>query len=131
MQLSYHKDQVTEAAIHLPYSKSILNRLIILGANRQTLYESDAINDDIMAMCNAVESIENNQVMDAKEAGTVLRFALAKAANSPGFDNCILRSPILATRPIQPMIQLLQELGADIQIKDDKMWVKLSEKTIT
>jgi 3-phosphoshikimate 1-carboxyvinyltransferase len=124
MQLSYHKDQVTEESIHLPYSKSILNRLIILGRERQSLKGSESINDDITAMVNAVDSIENNQVINAGEAGTVLRFALAKAANSPGYNNYIQRSPVLATRPIHELIELLQELGADIQIRDKKIWVK-------
>jgi len=124
IKLSFDREHSNHGDIQLPYSKSTLNRLIIIGVNRYSAINKACINDDIQAMLDAVNSIKRNYPIDAKEAGTVLRFSLAKAANTPGYENSISGSPVLMKRPISPLIDALNALGADVSLQENLIHVK-------
>lgn len=99
--------------INLPASKSISNRALIirdLSGGRVRLENlSDA--DDTKILRAALES--QSAEVDLGEGGTTARFFLARTALNS--DNRILTgSQRLCERPIQPLTDALQKLGAKI-----------------
>jgi 3-phosphoshikimate 1-carboxyvinyltransferase len=127
-----------DVRVRVPASKSIANRELVLsaiadGRSRLDLGRLDP-GDDVKAMRQALASLghrvewdETCQVtvhgaetiphavgpVEAAEAGTVARFALALAALADGetrFDG----SERLRERPLAPLVQALRQLGATV-----------------
>jgi len=113
-----------EGEVSLPTSKSIANRLLVL---HYILGKSETIetsNQDILTMQKAIEAIRNNETIDAGEAGTVLRFSLALAAASPHYSGEIIGNARLFERPIDDLIVLLSDLGAEITKTQYSIFIK-------
>lgn len=104
-------------SINLPYSKSILNRLLILNPSIAVEeLNQELLNKDIEAMQLALCSLSKNEDIYIEEAGTVWRFMIALASVSPNYSGTIIAGAHLKTRPIEGLIKALQDLGADISI---------------
>lgn len=99
--------------IQLPASKSISNRALILNA--LSLSSDRVINlsdcEDTQVMIDAFNS--NSNQFDVKGAGTAMRFLTAFLAGMKG--EWILKgSKRMHERPIHPLVETLNGLGADI-----------------
>ena len=108
----HHPSGIIEAEIDLPSSKSISNRLLAL----RHLYSPSL---EITRLSNANDTylmqkaLSGADTIDVEDAGTVLRFMLAICACTPG-DHKIVGSRRLGERPITRLIEVLEDLGAEI-----------------
>lgn len=108
----YHPER---SVIELPYSKSIVNRLALLSYPQPLKIDAQLLNDDIRSMHDALEAIQQGEDLHIEEAGTVWRFCIALAAALPAYKGSITAGPQLIKRPIQPMIEILNALEAQIE----------------
>ncbi|TSA29283.1 MAG: 3-phosphoshikimate 1-carboxyvinyltransferase [Bacteroidetes bacterium] len=134
------KDQTISGSLLLPSSKSISNRLLIIQALSGTGFEIDNLSmaDDTVLMQSLLEKIDQDQsipdpgsripllraarsdndaglqILDAGNAGTVMRFLTALLAITPG--TWLLRgSDRMLQRPIGILVEALRTLGASIE----------------
>ncbi len=103
--------------VELPASKSISNRLLILNAviGNSLNLENVSLAEDTQVLIKALNFISTNNsgTIDVGHAGTDFRFLTALLAIKKG--NWILTgSERLKQRPIKPLVNALQNLGADI-----------------
>lgn len=113
-------DLESTVIVHLPGSKSIAARALICC---RTLGRRELRNlpdcDDTRELVAALEQFDagggSGQVYDLGTGATSLRFFLALAASSPGFDGVIDCTDALRQRPIRPLVDALRSLGADIE----------------
>lgn len=103
--------------IHLPVSKSIVNRLLLLqGFAGQPLFpQSEEDSDDIRAMRLVIESVRNNTgaAIDIGAAGTAMRFATVFLSMVEG-TRILKGSERMHGRPIGPLVEAIRQLGGDI-----------------
>jgi 3-phosphoshikimate 1-carboxyvinyltransferase len=107
------------ADIHLPSSKSISNRAIILqeivknqtGKSVTLNNLSDA--DDTRILQDSLSIIKGS--IDIKNAGTCLRFLTAFFAATEGREITITGSERMKERPIAPLVDALIQMGANIK----------------
>ena len=113
-----------EYFVNLPSSKSISNRLLIIrylaesNADIKNLSDSD----DTFILQSCLQTIANKDLgnknpvsFNCKNAGTSTRFLLALLATEQG-EWIIDADERMNKRPILPLVEALQELGADIKI---------------
>lgn len=131
---------LADARARVPASKSIANRELVLaalatGTSHLDLGPLDA-GDDVRAMCEAIARLGHRvdggggsgriavtgsggrpafaeATLDAKDAGTVARFATALAALGTGRAT-IDGSPRLRERPLAPLLTALRAIGAQV-----------------
>lgn len=100
---------------HLPLSKSIAARAIVLAALAGD--DTDPAEwpqcDDITVLCEAIKRREGE--IDLNASGTALRFLTAYYASRPGTDVVLTGSARLCERPVAPLVDALRSLGADIE----------------
>ena len=102
---------------HLPASKSISNRVLLLNALSETPQEiqnlSDCDDTNIM-----LQSLQTKQPeVDIKAAGTAMRFLTAYFAGKKGYW-MITGTERMKNRPIKILIDALNTLGANIEYLD-------------
>ncbi len=111
--------KAVRGSIHLPSSKSISNRMLILRAlarSRSPLHNlSDS--DDTRVLEKALE--ENSLVKDVGHAGTAMRFLTAYLAVSPG-TFVLTGSQPMKQRPLGPLVDALKQLGGRISYLGEK-----------
>jgi len=104
---------VTGKILKLPASKSISNRALILDAlsgGRSTV-SNLATARDTQLMKNLLAS--SDQMIDAMDAGTTMRFLTAYYAIS-GQNKIMTGTPRMKERPIGLLVDALRKIGADI-----------------
>lgn len=112
--------------ITLPPSKSIGARFLVATYFSGTL-PADPIfdeNDDLMILQEALLEVYSDEEpidygdsqIDVGASGTALRFVTAICASSPGADYVITGTQRLIERPMTPLINLLEDAGAGIEI---------------
>ncbi len=109
-----HKSQPDEAAvINLPGSKSESNRALLINAlcPQPGSLANLAPARDTAIMQKLLAQKESEY--DARDAGTVMRFMTAWLAIK-GRPATITGSPRMLERPIAPLVEALQQLGANI-----------------
>ncbi len=117
IRLNFNSDdkQQSQTSIQLPASKSISNRLSIIQALSQNELNiqnwSDA--EDSRLMREILSS--NSSEVDARMAGTVIRFLTAYFALQDGKEVVLKGAERMHQRPIAPLVEALKELGADIE----------------
>ena len=108
------EQDVVKQHIILPASKSISNRALLIRA----LAHSDAPLhnvsdcDDTKVMLAALQ--DNPEVVDIGAAGTAMRFLTAYYAIQEGETHILTGTQRMKERPIAPLVDALNELGADI-----------------
>jgi len=119
------KDKNFNSGIHLPSSKSISNRLLIIRAltheyfgieNLSTANDTKLMN----LLLNEISDIDaSNQIniLDAQDAGTVFRFLTALLSSVPG-NHLLTGSPRIQERPIGILVEALRKLGAEISYQN-------------
>jgi 3-phosphoshikimate 1-carboxyvinyltransferase len=118
--------QRIDCTVDLPLSKSIVNRLLILTrlAGGEAQFPLPADSADTLTMMQLLRQIGEKPagsregiVLDAGNAGTVMRFLTALLAVTPG-EWLLTGSPRMKQRPIGPLIGALQSLGAEISFPE-------------
>lgn len=109
-------EQMIDAAVTLPRSKSIANRALIMTALAGAPLPSldKAPSDDVRVMTEALASGARGTV-DIGPAGTAMRFLTAYYAALPGAEVTLTGSERMLHRPIAPLVDALRSLGARIE----------------
>lgn len=99
-----------EICLHLPGSKSISNRALIMAAlcREPSVLHNLLISDDTEACQQALEALHASKNIDCRDAGTVARFLLPICAALGGeyyFDG----SERMRERPLGPLLKILQQ----------------------
>lgn len=126
--LLYKKTQVKNLTIHLPTSKSISNRALILNAllpNKITIQNLSQA-DDTVLMQDALQN--NSSEINLQNAGTCMRFLTAYYACKPNTFITLLCHERMTQRPIQKLVDALVELGANIHYLQSKNFPPLHIK---
>jgi 3-phosphoshikimate 1-carboxyvinyltransferase len=102
-----------EAQIAITGSKSETNRLLLLQALfPNIILENTSNSDDSEVMQKALEG--NDEIVDIHHAGTAMRFLTAYFAVSEGREVVLTGSLRMQERPIQVLVEALEQLGAQI-----------------
>lgn len=109
------KNNILQGTIQLPGSKSHTNRLLaiqLLSRNRFCIEGiSESTDSRIMQL---VLELPESHITDVGDAGTAMRFLTACYSILPGH-RIITGSSRMKQRPIKPLVDALQQLGADIK----------------
>ncbi len=107
------KDRILKGEVKLEGSKSITNRVIIIKALCSDNFDikNYSTSEDSVTLFNLINSEE--KVLNAKDGGTTFRFMLAFLAVHEG-EVILTGSDRLIDRPIGPLVDALNMLGADI-----------------
>ncbi len=131
--------------VELPGSKSILNRVMIIStffkypfkiynssgcedlntmiANLRIIgYEFYSDDDSLIVVPSG--KIKSPSQLFIKDSGTGFRFLLARIASIKGLETTIDVSPQLRKRPIKPLINILKQMGAEIDDQNFPLFVK-------
>ena len=108
------KSEVTGNVSHLPSSKSLSNRALILNAlsNNQSVVSNLSSARDTRLMQSLVDSAD--QVINVMDAGTTMRFLTAYFAVT-GKPKILTGTDRMKQRPIGLLVDSLRTLGADIR----------------
>jgi 3-phosphoshikimate 1-carboxyvinyltransferase len=116
-----------DCRITLPLSKSIVNRLLIINSLSGSSAISGLVPDstDTVVMLELLTEISSKNFsqdsfaeINVGNAGTVMRFLTALLAVTPG-NWLITGTDRMQKRPIQPLTDALQSLGADLTFKSN------------
>ena len=106
--------------IQLPASKSISNRALIIRAlahSSQPIHQLAGC-DDTTTLINALN--DNKTFVDIDNAGTAMRFLTAYYAIQEGCSVTLTGSQRMHQRPIGPLVEALQQVGAHINFLGEK-----------
>lgn len=108
-------EEMIDATITLPLSKSISNRALIINALTHNALPLDAIAqcDDTDAMVAALAA-DGNEI-NVGAAGTAMRFLTAYFASKPGRIVTLDGSARMRQRPIGALVDALRKCGAKIE----------------
>jgi 3-phosphoshikimate 1-carboxyvinyltransferase len=121
-------DRHLGACIHLPGSKSISNRLLILRHlyGPSVSVSNLSASDDTVLLHSLLTVLEQYHKsgsgtlrLDARNCGTAFRFLTALLAITPG-QFMLTGSDRMKMRPIGHLVDALRDLGADIEYLDKK-----------
>lgn len=116
----YPPEEMLEASISLPLSKSICNRLLIINAMTPGAAPLPEIADcdDSVDMARIIADSGNHiggRIHNVGAAGTALRFLTAWFAATEGSDVVLDGTERLRQRPIGTLVDTLRSIGADIE----------------
>ena len=130
--LNVLKDKKIKEEIIISGSKSESNRLLIL----QNLFPEISIknlsnSDDSVHMQHALST--NKEIVDIGHAGTAMRFLTSYFAVKEGREVVLTGSERMQNRPIEILVNALQDLGADISYEDKVGYppIRIKGKNIT
>ena len=121
MDLILHKSKIKNqhSKITITGSKSESNRLLLLQALYPELkIENVSNSDDSEVMQKAVATSDGT--IDIHHAGTAMRFLTAFFATKEGHEVILTGSKRMKERPIQILVEALNELGANISYLETK-----------
>jgi 3-phosphoshikimate 1-carboxyvinyltransferase len=120
MNLKLHKaSSINHSTIHLPGSKSISNRILIIKAlsGLDFTIKNSSDSDDTKHLNEALESYKNSNLINVGHAGTDMRFLTAFLSLKNGSYE-LTGSDRLQQRPVKDLVEVLKTLGADISYKN-------------
>jgi len=114
MQIKVTAPASIHALVHLPSSKSISNRVLIINAlGEGTCFPENLSDcDDTQVMMRALS--ERGMTVDIKAAGTAMRFLTAYLSIIPG-ERILTGTQRMQQRPIRILVDALRSLGAEIE----------------
>lgn len=114
-----------EATVHLPASKSISNRVLIIQSLCADTFEINNLSTahDTVTLQQLLHS--NQSILNAGDGGTTFRFLLAHAALK-GDSVFLTGSKRMLQRPIEPMVTALNNMGANIEYAEHKGFAPLN-----
>lgn len=115
--MTYHlhrTGQVIEGKVTLPASKSIANRMLVMGALSGTLDQMNALSQaqDTKVLDQLLRS--ESSTWDVGDAGTAMRFLTAYLSTIPG-EWTLTGSARMKERPVGQLVETLRTLGAQIE----------------
>ena len=118
MNLSLQLSEVhTASTVSIAGSKSETNRLLLLQALYPNIdLQNVSTSDDSEVMMKAIQTSET--VIDIHHAGTAMRFLTAYFAIQEGREVVLTGSARMKERPIQILVEAIQQLGADITYEE-------------
>ena len=133
MTIQLHKSSIKkQSKITVTGSKSESNRLLLLQALYPELKVGNVSNsDDSKVMQMALASEEN--IIDIHHAGTAMRFLTAYFASKEGRDVILTGSSRMKERPIEILVDALNQLGAEISYLESHGCppIKIKGKTLS
>jgi 3-phosphoshikimate 1-carboxyvinyltransferase len=110
---------VIQHSIHIPSSKSISNRMLIIRAlaGSSAVLNNLSDSDDTRVLENALK--ENSLVKDVGHAGTAMRFLTAYLSTREG-EHELTGSHRMKQRPVGPLVDALKQLGASIEYMENE-----------
>jgi 3-phosphoshikimate 1-carboxyvinyltransferase len=138
MNLQLKKSQISnlKSEISITGSKSETNRLLLLQALYPNLVLENTSNSDdsevMMKVLNDFRLPTSNFVFDVHHAGTAMRFLTAYFAIQEGKEVILTGSSRMKERPIQILVEALNQLGAEISYVEKEGFppIKIKEKKI-
>lgn len=114
MQYKITAPTVLKHTAHLPASKSISNRALIIHALSGSTIVPDNLSDcdDTEVIVNALN--DNPYEINIKAAGTAMRFMTALLAVREGEEHVLTGTERMRHRPIGTLVDALRSLGAEI-----------------
>ena len=108
------KPRILKGPVHLPASKSISNRVLVIRALCASPFIIQNLSkaDDTVLMESLFKS--NERELYVKNAGTVARFLIPFYASRPG-DVILKGNERMNARPIGALVNALIDIGADIE----------------
>ncbi len=123
---------IDDAQLNITGSKSETNRLLLLQALFPTITLNNTSNsDDSEVMQKALKG--NAEIVDIHHAGTAMRFLTSYYAVHEGREVILTGSQRMTERPIQVLVEALQQLGAVISYEKEVGYppIKISGQKIT
>jgi 3-phosphoshikimate 1-carboxyvinyltransferase len=127
-----------KSQISITGSKSETNRLLLLQALYPNLVlENTSNSDDSKVMLEVLKNFQlptsSFQLFDIHHAGTAMRFLTAFFAIQEGKEVVLTGSSRMKERPIQILVQALNQLGAEISYEENDGFppIKIKGKKIT
>jgi len=119
------KHPVLNGVVSLPASKSISNRMLIIQALCSVDFRIRNIStsDDTKVLIDALKNL-NDKIVDIGAAGTSMRFLTSFFSILPG-ERIITGSNRMKQRPINELVNILQQFGADIQYIENENYPPL------
>ncbi|MEY2922066.1 MAG: hypothetical protein RL108_688, partial [Bacteroidota bacterium] len=119
LKIQNSKFKIQNTTIAITGSKSETNRLLLLQALYPNISIENASNsDDSEVMVDALQKskIKNQKslIIDVHHAGTAMRFLTAFFAIQEGVEVVLTGSSRMQERPIQILVDALNQLGAEI-----------------
>ncbi len=107
-------------SIHLPASKSISNRALVISAMAHDASGEALILPSNLSNCDDTEVIVNAlkdmpEIIDIKAAGTAMRFMTAYLSLKAGETHTLTGTERMQHRPIKILVDGLRKLGANIE----------------
>jgi 3-phosphoshikimate 1-carboxyvinyltransferase len=114
VHIQYPKGQMLKGSIQLPGSKSISNRCLVIRALCGDSFDIENLSaaEDTKKMQQLLHTSE--AMINAGDSGTVMRFLTAYYAAQDG-TRIMNGSSRMQQRPIGPLVEALQKLGANIE----------------
>lgn len=120
----YPPEEILEATVRLPQSKSYLARKMIIDAIAGGVAcESQHPCDDITVLASALAAPGPD--IDLRAAGTALRLLTAYFAATPGKEVRLDGDSSLRRRPMTILVDALRQLGADIEYLGEEGYAPL------
>jgi 3-phosphoshikimate 1-carboxyvinyltransferase len=117
-----------KASIELPLSKSIANRMLIIGylAGNESLVKIPDSKDSV-TMQRLIQGLRDNNFkeFDSGDAGTVFRFLTALLSVIPG-TRTLTGSHRMKQRPVGALVDALRSLGVDISYSENEGYPPLT-----
>jgi len=129
MKLSY-KSSPLKGRINLPSSKSISNRILMIQALCQESFQIQNLSEakDTQMLQHILRELNNGAesvVVDVQDAGTPYRFLLAYLAMQEGRTFILKGTERLNERPIESLVNALNQIGADITYEEKSGYAPL------
>lgn len=123
-------DEILEARVAMPASKSISNRALIINALTPDAGSIDglAVCDDTAVLAAALSQGPEVKDVNVGAAGTSMRFLTAYYAALPGADVTIDGSERMRKRPIAKLVDALRQAGAEIEYAGEEGYPPLHIK---
>lgn len=128
-------DEMIDATIELPLSKSVTNRQLIINALTpgagplpEGMIARCDDTDAVVAALGRLPEMKPGERVDVGAAGTAFRFLTAFFAVSEGVDVSIDGTERLRRRPIKPLVDALRQLGAEIEYAAEEGFAPLRIK---
>jgi len=110
----FHPSKDVNCEIELPSSKSISNRVLIIRALSKKKFKIDNLSDSDDTNALKINLKKSENIIDIGASGTTFRFLTAYLACKEGVDCIITGSNRIQKRPIDQLVNTLNDLGADI-----------------
>jgi 3-phosphoshikimate 1-carboxyvinyltransferase len=118
--LRYNSQAPLTAVVDLPASKSISNRLLIMRflSDGDAAVDNLSTADDTQLLVKVLESFKaGKRMFNIENSGTVMRFVTALFATLP-MEIELNGSARMHERPIKPLVESLESMGASIRYLD-------------